>query len=169
MIFFPILGSLIPLSSFMQISSAMYYITFFLLGLLYCDYKTKVDTLIRKYWWMIIPVFLGLSVSLISKGYVASLSGIIFSVSLALIVEESCPDKFVKISGLCYAVFLLSYFPQMFIRGPIAHYFPTVNQYILSIISFLSGLFLPILFGLVFLRQKNKCRVIDKCGILIGL
>lgn len=161
MILFPMLGSLVPLSSFMQISSAMYYITFFLLGLLYCDHKLKVDTLIRKYWWMIMPVFLGISVSLISKGYFAALSGIIFSISLALIVEESCPDKFVRIYEICYAVFLLSYFPQMFIRGPIAHYFPTVNQYILSIISFLSGLLLPILFGLVFLRLKNKCPVID--------
>ncbi len=119
-----------PKISFIQISSAIHYLTYFLLGILYCEYKPSIDGFIRKYWILIGLVFLILSISLILPKSVSALCGILFSVTFALILEERCSDKLVKISGLCYAVFLLSYFPQMFIRGPIAHRFPEVNQYI---------------------------------------
>lgn len=142
----------LPKASFMQISSAIHYLTYFLLGILYCDYKPSIDGFIKKYWLLIGPVFLILSVSLILPKSISALCGILFSVTFALFLEERCSDKLVKISGLCYAVFLLSYFPQMFIRGPIAHRFPEVNQYMFSGISFLLGLFIPICFGLVFFR-----------------
>lgn len=140
----------LPKISFMQISSAIHYLTYFLLGILYCEYKSSIDIFVRKYWILIGLVFLILSVSLILPKSISALCGILFSVTFALILEERCSDKLVKISGLCYAVFLLSYFPQMFIRGPIAHRFPEVNQYMFSGISFLLGLFVPICFGLVF-------------------
>lgn len=171
---FFIIDCLAPRTSFMQFSSAIHYIKYFLFGLLYCDYKNTVDTWLRKYWWAIVPVFLGISISLLFTGVLAAISGIIFSVTIALLMEEKCSDKLVKISSLCYTVFLLSYFPQMFIRGPIAHLFPDVNQYFLSIISFFSGLLLPIIFGLVFIRFRaislnGNNYIINKLGLLIGL
>lgn len=158
-----------PKISFIQISSAIHYLTYFLLGILYCEYKPSIDGFIRKYWILIGLVFLILSISLILPKSVSALCGILFSVTFALILEERCSDKLVKISGLCYAVFLLSYFPQMFIRGPIAHRFPEVNKYIFSGISFLLGLIIPICFGLVFLKLKSKYHRLGKFGLLIGL
>ena len=163
------LDLLLPRISFMQLSSAIHYSTFFLLGILYCDYKSTIDRFLKKYWIIIGFSFLILSVSMVLPKYMSSLCGIIFSITFALILENKCPDKYVKLSGLCYIVFLLSYFPQMFIRGPIAHRFPEVNQYIFSVISFLTGLLLPICFGLIFLKYKHKYKSLDKLGLLIGL
>lgn len=153
----------------MQISSAIHYITYFLLGVLYCDYKKIIDPYLRKYWWIIIPIFLSISASLLLTGVAAAICGIIFSVTLALLVEAKCSDMVVKVSSLCYTVFLLSYFPQMLIRGPIAHIFPSLNQYVLSTISFVSGLLLPIIFGILFLKIKANNNTINKLGLLIGL
>lgn len=168
-IIFMIVDDAVPTISFMQISSAIHYITFFLLGLLYCDYKKQIDYWLKKYWIIISPVFFLISISLLCKGLVAAICGIIFSVTVALVIEDKCSDGFVKASGFCYTVFLLSYFPQMFIRGPVAHCFPDVNQYILSVISFLSGILFPVLVGVLFTRLKAQNRVINKCGVLIGL
>lgn len=164
-----ILDNLAPRTSFMQISSAIHDLPYFLLGLLYCDYKRPIDIWVRKFWYIIFPVFVVISVSIVSNSYIAALSGIIFSVTIALIFEKKCPDKLVKLSSLCYVVYLLSYFPQMLIRGPIAHFFPLVNQYVLSVISFFLGLLLPLIFGLVFIRTKVENGIINKLGLLIGL
>lgn len=164
-----IIDYLAPHISFLQISSAIHYSTYFLLGLLYCDYKKTIDIWLRKYWIAIVPAFLVISMTLLFTGLLAAISGIVFSVALALVLEEKCSDRLVKISSLSYAIFLLSYFPQMFIRGPIAHFFCNLNQYILSIISFFSGLLIPIIFGLIFIRLKEKNRRLNKLGLLIGL
>lgn len=106
---------------------------------------------------------------MILPNHFGALSGIVFSATFALVLEEKCSDKLVKLSSLCYTVFLLSYFPQMFVRGPVAHMFPDVNQYVFSGLSFLLGLFIPICFGLIFIKLKNKYNLLDKSGILIGL
>ena len=163
------LDIILPEISFMQISSAIHYLTFFLIGILYCEYKPSIDKFLTKYWIFFGSIFLILSVSLILPKSISALCGIIFSVVFSLSLEKYCPDKFVKISGLCYVVFLLSYFPQMFIRGFVAHKYPEVNQYIFSGISFLMGLFVPICFGLIFLKLKNKYNRLGKIGLLIGL
>lgn len=166
---FIILDLTMPEFNFMQLYQSFYYATFFLLGILYFEYKEPVDRFIKKYWLIAGIVFFSASASLYFSGYLASFFGVAFSVIFALILQDKCPDKFVKFSGLTYVVFLLSYFPQMMIRGPIAHRFPNVNQYIFSGISFIVGLFIPLAIGLIVLRYKNSNRVIKKFAILIGL
>ena len=160
---------LLPYIAFMQMSRAISYLPYFFLGILYCEFKNPVDTFIVKYKALVVPVFLTLSVSLMAKGYMAALFGIIFSVAFALILEAKCSDRLVRLASLCYAVFLLSYFPQMFIRGPIAHRFPEINQYIFSATSVVVGLTVPICFGLLFLKLKSKNKTIGRLGTLIGL
>ncbi len=64
---------------------------------------------------------------------------------------------------------LLSYFPQMLIREPIAHKSPEVNKNIFSSLPFIIGLAIPIIFGLIFLKVKSSHQRISKLGTLIGL
>ena len=154
-VLFVTLDLLLPGISFMQLSSAIHYSSFFLLGILYSDYKSAIDRFLKKYWIVIGFSFLILSVSMVLPKYMSSLCGIIFSITFALILENKCPDKFVKLSGVCYAVFLLSYFPQMFIRGPIAHRFPNVSQYILCNIIFVRVIS-PDLFRANFFETKKQ-------------
>lgn len=155
--------------SFMQISLALHFIPYFLMGMMYFRFKSIIDIKLKKYWMIIVPIFLAFSVSLQLGGFSAALCGIIFSVTLALLLESKCPESLVTASDYCYIVFLLSYFPQMFVRGPIAHNLPMINQYILSLLSFMSGLLIPLTCGLVFTALKRKSRIFDKYGILIGI
>lgn len=161
----------LPPIEFMQFSKCCYYLFYFLLGILYCDYKESVDHFIRRYWLFIGLIFLGLSVSLMLPEVLAALCGIIFSVTFALILEDKCSDRLVEFSAMTYAIFLLSYFPQMLIRGPIAHKFSQINEYILSTVSFISGIIVPVAVCIIYftIRNRSKSRLIKKSGVLIGL
>ena len=150
------LDIILPEISFMQISSAIHYLTFFLIGILYCEYKPSIDKFLTKYWIFFGSIFLILSVSLILPKSISALCGIIFSVVFSLILENTVQISLSKYQDYVMWYFLLSYFPQMFIRGFVAHKYPEVNQYIFSGISFLMGLFVPICFGLIFLKIKKK-------------
>lgn len=159
----------LPHINFMQISQAIYFATFFLLGILYCDYKSKIDHVLKKYWLIIGGSFLIASVSLYFTSYIAAFCGIGFSLAFSLLLESKCSDRLVDLSAFSYTVFLLSYFPQMFIRGPIQHMVPHINQYILSCVSFLSGLIVPVWIGMIALKIKNKHTQITHIFKLIGL
>lgn len=168
-IVFSIFNNFLPIIDLMRFSPAIHFISYFLLGIIYYEYKSQVDYLFKKFWFIIIPLFLGISVSLQAGEKIAALSGIIFSVGLALLLEEKCTEQLIKISGYCYLVFLLSYFPQMLIRGPISHLYTEINQYVFSALSFIFGLSLPILFGIFYSRLKEKNNLVKRSGILIGL
>lgn len=47
----------LPDISFMQISSSIYYVRYFLLGILYCEFKSIIDSFFCRYKYVIIPVF----------------------------------------------------------------------------------------------------------------
>lgn len=164
-----ILGKFLPPIDFMQISQAIYYLTYFLSGILYYEFKPVADRFIKRYWIGITLLFLVLSASLILKGYLAAFAGIIFSTSFALILEDKCSNKVVKVASLCYTVFLLSYFPQMIVRGPIAHRFHDINQYWFSALSFVVGCLIPVAFGLIFLKLKTRHKLAEKSALLFGL
>lgn len=164
-----VLGAVVPEIPFFKFSAAIEYSSYFALGIVYCSYKQAVDDFLRRYRLFFLPVLFVLSACLIKVKLVAALVGILFSLSLSLAVANRCGERTVALSDFTYAVFLLSYFPQMFIRGPIAHCFPEVNQYVLSAVSFAVGFALPVLIGMWVVRMKRKSRVVASCALLIGL
>lgn len=164
-----ILSVFLPKIKFMQVSNAVYYASYFLTGIIYCDYKIAVDRFLRKYWVVIGVLTLAASVSLMFSKYVAALSGICFSLVLSLLLEDKCSDTVVRFSAFSYTVFLLSYFPQMLLRGPISHIFPSVNQYLLSVASFVVGLAVPVIIGVIAMKIKERSPRFKNIFKLIGI
>ena len=164
-----IVNELLPKIEFMQISTSIYYLRYFLLGILYWAYKPVIDRLFFKFSYLTVPIFCLISVLLLCKGIVAALSGIILSLNLALLLSRRSHECIIQLSKYCYTVFLLSYFPQMFIRGPIAHYFPAVNQYWFSLLSFLSGLLCPFLIAWFYSKFKHRYPALGRVAFLLGL
>lgn len=154
---------------FFKIKEALYFFPFFILGMLYCQFKSMIDSFIKRYWIIIVLIGFTLSASLVTSGYAAAIWGIMFSTSIALILESRCGSGIILLSGLCYTVFLLSYFPQMFIRGPIASRFSEINEYWLSVVSFVLGISIPLLIGLWYLKLRQRKSNISKIGLLVGL
>lgn len=163
------MGAVVPEVSFFEFSTAIEYSGYFALGIVYCSYKQAVDDFLRRYRLFLLPVLFVLSACLIKVKLVAALVGILFSLSLSLAVANRCGERTVALSDFTYAVFLLSYFPQMLIRGPIAHRFPEVDQYVLSAVSFVVGFAVPVLIGMWVVRMKKKSRLVASCALLIGL
>lgn len=164
-----VIGQFLPMIFFMQISNALDYIPYFLTGVLYCECKPLIDKIIYKFRGVVIPLFLFISVTLLTTGVVASLCGIIFSVSLALLLEKKVTPFIVSLSSFCYTIFLLSYFHHVFVRGPLARILPDVSPLILYALSFILGFFIPIGIGILFKKIKPSCKPISKLGLLIGL
>ena len=140
-----VLSYVMPNMQFMQISVAVHYSAYFGLGILYCIYKGRIDAILLRYKYGMFLGSFALSASLLPWKLVAALVGIVFSLILSLIVEKRSGVGLIHLSDYTYTVFLLSYFPQMLVRGPIAHAFPEVNQYLFSCVSFVLGFSLPIL------------------------
>ena len=164
------LSYVMPDISFMQISTAVHYSPYFGLGILYCFYKGRIDAvLLQNKYGMLLGAFT-LSASLLPwKLVAAALVGIVFSLILSLIMEKHSGVSLVRLSDYTYTVFLLSYFPQMLVRGPIAHAFPEVNQYLFSCVSFVLGFSFPILFSVIYCRVKDANRLTRFVGLLVGL
>ena len=155
---------------FMRISGAVYHLPYFFGGILYCVCKETIDEYLYKYWYIIIPISGLLSISLILSGRFAAIAGIIFCIAWSLLLEDKIGNRTVHLSQYAYSVFLLAYFPQMFVRGPIAHHILIgTNQYLLSALSFVVGLGLPLIFCEIYTRFKGENRLLNQLGKLIGL
>ena len=167
---FWLLDCIIPTIYFLRISSAIQNMPYFFVGVLYCIQKETVDRFILRYKYFLITAFGFLSISLLSTGRLAAFTGIFFSTVIALVVADKLGSKMLHLSEYTYQVFLLSYFVQMFIRGPVAsHWCSNVNQYVLSGFSFVAGLVFPLLFCEIFTRLRGNNRMLTWCGRLIGL
>lgn len=154
---------------FMQFSRALYYFSFFWSGVLYCRYSAKVNCYLRSYWLPIVLICGLLSISLTGNNWVRAFTGITFSSVLALMVADYIPDSILDLGMFTYTIFLLSYFPQMIIRGPVHSLIPSVNQYWLSGLSFIMGLTLPVVFVIVYRKLSKKIPILDKLKVVFGL
>lgn len=167
---FGIFDHICPSISFLQFSAAIYNMPYFFAGVLYCIQKETVDRFILRYKYLLIAAFGFLSISLLTSGRMAAFTGIFFSTATALTMADKFGNKMLHLSEYTYQVFLLSYFAQMFIRGPVAqHWCSNANQYVLSGFSFVAGLVLPLLFCEIFTRLRGNNRMLTWCGRLIGL
>lgn len=154
---------------FMQISSALSYSVYFILGIIYSIRKEAFDYWLMRYKWICPAVLGGCSFALILPTVPAALVGIFFILSLSLWVRVESWQKFMLLSDYSFTIYLLSYFPQMLIRGPIYHRFEWMNEYVFSGISVLSGVLLPVGIGLIYSGIKNKNQLTKFLGNTIGL
>lgn len=125
---------IIPEINFLYVSQAIYYIVFFVCGILFCRYEKEViDYLHLRSWGMMILLGV-LSVSspyIILPIYFAiiyALIGIFFSISLVLNLQKKNIKIFPKLRKYTYTIFLLSWFSQSFCRTVLMSHF---NFYLL--------------------------------------
>ena len=153
---------------FFEIDRAFKYSPYFIAGFLYCLDKETIDVCLRKYMEVLLSASLVMSVILVNNwSYISGFTGILLAVTMSLTLLPYVSDYTVVFSRFTYTIFLLSYIPQMFIRGPIAHLVP-LNQYVLSCLSFASGLILPVAIGM-FVFMRNDSKYWNNVKLIIGL
>ena len=139
---------IIPEINFLSVSQAIYYIIFFVCGILFCRYEKEViDYLHLRSWGMMIllGVFSVSSPFIILPIYFATiyaLIGIFFSISLVLNLQKKNIKIFPKLRKYTYTIFLLSWFSQSFCRTVLMPHFNFSYWPYITVISFISGLFI---------------------------
>lgn len=154
---------------FMKISRAIHFLAFFWTGILYSEFSEPVNRFLKKYWVILLVVCLSISVLFIGGYWIRIFAGIALSVIIGLLISDRVPDKILDWTAFTYTIFLLSYFPQMFVRGPIAHMLPNVNQYLLSALSFGLGIAVPVVFCLLFNAFGKRYPRLSKYGFIFGI
>lgn len=153
-----------------SLSQTVKFTPMFLFGFYYRNNKSDIDQYIVRNIEIVLAASIILSVVSVNMdvSYLSDMSGVLFFVSLSLVLLPHSGRYSVDFSRYTYTIFLLSYIPQMFIRGPLSH-IVSVNQYWLSVLSFATGIIFPVLVGMWASSVKNDSFIWKNIKIIIGL
>lgn len=146
-----------------NLSGVTNYIFFFILGIYYCINQKKVDDYLKVESTSTLILFL--SVTLINlfidapgnkiSYLVYSISGIIFSISLGKLYLKKNIKIMNHLFGLSFTIYLLSWFPQVFVRIIMFQKLNLHWMYVLPVSTIL-GIYIPYFFGKCVIRIKKK-------------
>lgn len=156
---------------FFQFSRAIYYLAFFWTGIIYCEFSSIVDKFLKKYWFIILFISGTASIFFIGGHLMRISMGILLSITIGLLLSDRIPLSVLNCTAFTYTIYLLSYFPQMLVRGPIYHSYAhlNINQYWFSALSFILGLSVPIIFSIIYNIIQSKKPSLKRIGFIFGL
>ncbi len=144
------------------LSSVAYMLLFFCLGILFCQHR--IQRYLATPWALLVLtlLFVGLTLTPGCPKLLLNLSGIAFSVALALNLEPVVPLLFSSFRDYTFQIFLLGIFPQIAVRilyGYIPH--TEFSYWGLYLTSILLGVYLPVLVAKVI--EKSRSALIRRC------
>lgn len=162
---------------FLNIKGIFNYLFFFILGIIYKKYENKIE-LIFKLKSIFILILLNIiliinscfnykSSSQILYIFI-SLVGILFSLSLEKFYSKRKYKFLNHLYGKSYTIYLLSWFPQVFVRI-IGFQILKLEWYIVLPFSFLFGVYIPYLANIIILKIIEKNPKIKFLKILFGI
>lgn len=154
---------------FMRFSRAIYFMAFFWTGILYAEYSDVVNRFLEKNWIVLLTVSISISVLFIGNIWLRVIAGVTMSIIIGLLAADRVPSKVLDWTAFTYTIFLLSYFPQMFVRGPVYHMFPQINQYWFSALSFILGISVPVAFCIIYRVMQKRLNVLSKYSFIFGI
>lgn len=162
--------------TFLNIKGILNYFFFFILGITYKRYENKIDKILKlENIFMIIGLSLILLINCSVNYKISSqilyifiaITGILFSLSLEKIYSKKNYKFLNHLYGKSYSIYLLSWFPQVFVRilG-----FQILKQewYVVLPFSFAFGVYGPYIVNILILRIIEKKPKIKFLKILFG-
>lgn len=147
--------------NFFSINEVFRLGTYFILGCLFCDcyelIKSRID-LATIGWFLFFAVGWVVLCFLGENNYlyrVASLFGIGMCVSFCMILEKKQIGIFDCFKGATYMIFLLSWFFNVLTQQILVHYV-VAPWWVYTILSIVSGVFMPLLIYRLMLRLNEK-------------
>lgn len=145
------------------LSNVAYMLVFFCVGILFCRFGWQryfAGTTAALVVWILL--FAGLTLVPHCPKLLLNLSGIGFSVALALNLEPVAPRLFSSFRDYTFQIFLLGIFPQIAIRILYAHLPPHALVYWgLYLGSIVVGIYLPVLIARVI--QRCPSAIVRRC------
>lgn len=162
---------------FLNIKGILNYFFFFILGITYKRYEKKIDEILNL---KNISIFIILNIILLANciaNYEISsqllyifiaVTGILFSLSLEKIYSEKNYQFLNHLYGKSYSIYLLSWFPQVFVRI-LGFQILEQDWYVVLPFSFIFGVYGPYLVNIFILRVIKKNSKIKFLKILFGI
>lgn len=145
---------------------------YFMLGAMYCVFSTDIDRFIP---WTRIWFTLTLAAAWIvafnlfertSRMWVCSLLGIMMCTSLAHVLEKREWKFLDHLMGANYMIFLLSWYFNVASQQVLSH-FVTLPWWVYSLLSFVSGVYVPWL-GYKYLQRHSDSRWVKVTAFILG-
>ncbi len=147
-------------NEFLSVDNIASYLLFFWAGCVMCRFKIFYEKLITNPFVGCFSIILLLWLSQIYiystfLSVITALLGIIMSFSLTKMLSEKKLNVFRFIDGYSYQIYLLSWFPQIFIK---IVFFQALgfNFYASSLLMLLSGLFIPIFITKILIKYNSR-------------
>ena len=143
---------------FLNINGILYYSFFFCLGIFYIKYEKIFNICKEKYYKFIIIVSIILLVincyiEMIDEAKIlVAIIGIIFSIIIGFIYEKHQCMFLSFINSKTYSIYLLSWFPQVFIRI-VSYQILELGWVFTTLISFIFGTSVPILINRIIYKM----------------
>lgn len=151
---------------FLNISGVLNYLLFFTIGVFYCNKEEKIDSYLYKYKvFLLILSLILLNINLYYSldnyklGYdIVAISGIVMTLIIQQIYR-GLEYKFLDhLNGKSFSIYLLSWFPQVFIRI-LGYQILGCSMVIVVPISFILGVYIPVIiniFGNNLIKRSYK-------------
>lgn len=146
---------------------------YFVLGSIYAEFGKTVDRHVK---WTSPLTFL-ISASLWTVSFflfdktrfipICSILGIIMCISLSRILVDRKIGVLDRFIGASYMIFLISWYCNVFSQQILHSYLPTFPWYFFSILSFLSGIFIPLCLY-KWLKAHNDRHWVRRLSFLLG-
>ena len=144
------------------LSKVAYMLLFFCAGILFCRFGWQSYFSGRAALFVWILLFAGLTLVPGCPTLLLNLSGIGFSVALALNLEPVAPRLFSSFRDYTFQIFLLGIFPQIAVRILYAHLsYHALTYWGLYLVSILVGIYLPVLIARVI--QRCPSAIVRRC------
>lgn len=162
---------------FLNINGILNYLLFFNLGIIYKKYENKIDvffklenlsTLIFFSIILIINCVIDYKISSQSLYIFIAIVGILFSLSLERYYLKKQYKFLNHLYGKSYSIYLLSWFPQVFIRI-IGFQILKQNWYIILPFSFVFGIYIPYFINILVLKLTEKNLKMKFLKIIFGV
>lgn len=149
------------LTSFFSLNNTINLGLYFILGCAYCQYNQIIDNIINwNSWWTFIICSIIWSVMFfISENtpliQICSIAGIMMCISLSKILIRYNVKILDHLIGANYIIFLLSWYFNI-ASQQLLHHFSSFPWWVYTILSLISGIYIPYLFYKYMLAHKNS-------------
>lgn len=161
---------------FLNIKGILNYLFFFILGMIYKRYESKIDEILKvKNIFSLICFFGILFINAVIDYKISSqflyifiaVTGILFSLSLEKIYSEKNYKFLNHLYGKSYSIYLLSWFPQVFVRI-LGFQILKQDWYVVLPFSFVFGVYGPYIVNVLTLKVIEKNSKLKFLKILFG-
>ena len=156
--------------SVFNIYGVLHYLFYFVFGMLYYRYQKVLDTKMKLNSSLCAIILIGFTFFLVKievSDIIKAIVGILASISLGYVYLKYNLKFFDHLNGSTYAIYLFSWFPQVFLIYVLTK-FIEIHWFVIFLLAALSGIYVPYCIYKLILYAKVSCKYGKILSLLVG-